>query len=218
MLDTLVSLFAPHSCLGCTTEGGLLCVHCIGRLPRSAERCYRCKALSAHGRTCPPCRRVTKLYSVQVATSYQDIAKELIARLKFSGARAAAVPIAATMSHLTLPDDCVIIPIPTATSRVRRRGYDQAALIAKAIAWRQSKEYDPCLRRVGQHRQVGASRLHRLEQMKDSFVVVDTASVRGRTIVLVDDVVTTGSTLESAAAALKAAGAKRVKAVVFARA
>jgi ComF family protein len=122
------------------------------------------------------------------------------------------------MSGLDLSATCVIVPVPTATSRVRLRGYDQAVLIAKALAQQTRHEYVPCLRRVGQQRQVGASRTQRLQQMEQSFLVGDTTAFRGRHVVLVDDVMTTGATLESAAAIVKAAGAKRVEAVVFARA
>jgi ComF family protein len=158
------------------------------------------------------------LYAVHVATSYRGLAKELIARFKFSGARAAAAVVAGVMSPLVIPQDAVIVPIPTATSRVRLRGYDQATLIAKALASQTNQQYAPALRRTGQHRQVGSSRAQRLKQMKDSFLVWDGAVVQGRHIILVDDVMTTGATLESAADILKTAGAKRVQAVVFARA
>lgn len=218
MLDTLSSLYAPHHCLGCQTEGALLCSSCLTSLSRAPDRCYRCHALSFGGRTCTGCRRHSKLYGVQTVTVYEGFGKELIARLKFSGTRAAAKTIAALMSTLALPADAIIVPIPTATSRVRLRGYDQAMLIGKICAHMAERPFAPILRRIGQHRQVGASRAERVAHMDGSFVVWHPERIRGRTVVLIDDVLTTGATLESAAAVVKAAGAKRVQAVVFARA
>jgi ComF family protein len=149
---------------------------------------------------------------------YQGLGKDMVGRLKFSGAREAARAIAAAMTHLVTQKDAVIVSVPTATSRVRLRGYDQASLIAKALARQTNGEYAHALRRVGQHRQVGASRVQRLQQMENSFIVWNPKHIAGRHIVLVDDVMTTGATLEAAATVLKAAGAKRVNAVVFARA
>jgi len=199
-------------------EGKLLCADCADGLLVAPPRCYRCRRLSIKGRTCEACRRTSRLYAVQAATVYGGIGKDLVGRLKFSGARAAALTVAGAMSGLDLPATCVIVPVPTATSRVRLRGYDQSVLIAKALARQTNREYVPCLRRIGQQRQVGASRTQRLQQMEQSFLVWDTSPLQGRQVVLVDDVMTTGSTLESAAAIVKAAGAKRVEAMVFARA
>lgn len=217
MLDSLISLYAPRQCLGCQAEGSLLCRPCSDSLT-AAARCYHCRALSSAGRTCSSCRRRSGLYAVQVVAKYQDLGKELVGRLKFAGAKDAASVMATTMSLLSLPKNAVIIPVPTATGRIRLRGYDQAALLAKQVARLTKSDYHPCLLRIGQHRQVGATRAERLAQMQQSFLVKNSKFVQGRRIVLIDDVMTTGATLESAAQILKLAGAKRVEAVVFARA
>ncbi|CAN5341627.1 hypothetical protein BH09PAT4_BH09PAT4_08640 [soil metagenome] len=188
-------------------------------LPLVANRCYRCRALSPGGLTCRSCRRSSKLYRVRAVTRYELLAKELLGKLKFSGARAAARTIASVMAEqFEVPAEVVVLHVPTATSRVRLRGYDQAALIAKQFAYLTGANYQSCLRRVGQHRQVGASRAQRLAQMQQSFEVSSRADIVGRHIFLIDDVMTTGATLEAAAATLRAAGAKRVEAIVFARA
>jgi HSP20 family protein len=90
MLDKLISLYAPHECLSCHVEGWLLCTACRRQLALPAPRCYSCHRLSPANRTCEVCRRTSKLFAVHAAADYDGVAKELIARLKFGGARAAA--------------------------------------------------------------------------------------------------------------------------------
>jgi ComF family protein len=114
--------------------------------------------------------------------------------------------------------DFVIVPAPTATSRARHRGYDQAALIARSLATKTEVQYLPVLRRSGQHHQVGSNRAERLRQLQNAYRVIRPANIVGKHVLLIDDVLTTGATLEAAAKVLKAAGAKRVSGVVFARA
>jgi ComF family protein len=145
----------------------------------------------------------------------------LVWKLKFGRARAAADEIAAILAERTAfndPSAVIITHVPTATNRVRQRGYDQAALIAKALASRHGIAYTPLLLRQGKHKQVGASRTARVSQLQQAFSPVRRKHIAGTHVVIVDDVVTTGATLTAAAAALKAAGARKVEAIVFAQA
>jgi ComF family protein len=115
-------------------------------------------------------------------------------------------------------ENVVIVHVPTASSRVRRRGYDQARLLARAISKHTGLPHRPLLTRMGQHHQVGARREQRVTQLASAFRVSNPKPVDGNHIILIDDVLTTGATLEAAARALKAAGAKRVDGLVFAQA
>lgn len=221
MFESIVAWYAPHVCIGCNRPGDLLCLGCQEGLPAATSRCYRCRALAESGRTCAACRRQSPLYSVRVVTDYEGVSKDLVRKFKFDGARAAARPIARTMNTLLSDDQglLVLVPIPTASSRRRHRGFDQARLIARELAAQSAFDYSPLLGRLGQTRQVGSTRHQRLLQLTHSFYVRGSAKrVTGQHIILVDDVMTTGATLEAAAATLKAAGARRVEAIVFARA
>jgi len=219
MLDAVLSLVAPHVCLQCKAEGSLWCAACRTTAPLAAERCYRCHALSNGSRTCKSCRSASPLYSVQAATRYEGCAKQIIWKLKFDRAKAAAETLAEVMAdRLTPAVDMVIVPVPTSTSRVRQRGYDQATLIARYFARHAGQKPVPALMRLGRQQQHTAARAQRLSQLSHAYIVPRPELVTGRYVVLVDDVITTGATLEAAARTLRAAGAKRVSAIVFAQA
>ncbi len=200
-IDTLLSKLAPHVCLSCGQEGSLLCRACGDIL--SDPTIYFLQG---------------NLDSVRSATSYEEFARDLVWQLKFRGAQAAADIMARHMTILIQPDDtgAVIVPVPTASRRVRQRGFDQAKLLARQLSRLTGLRYDDCLRRYGQTEQVGASREQRLLQLKNAFRLKRTITP-GSHLILVDDVMTTGATLEMAATTLIKAGADRIDGVVFAQ-
>jgi ComF family protein len=142
------------------------------------------------------------------------MAKELVGRLKFYGAQAAAKQMTARLLPV-LPAEALIVPVPTANKRVRGRGYDQAKLLARELSRQSRLPYLDCLVRSGHTHQVGSSRQQRQQQLRGAFRIIDPAKIRGCCILLVDDVVTTGATLEAAAQTLGIAGADRIEAAVF---
>lgn len=218
MIEHIINLIAPHYCLGCEKQGSLLCDACLVALPRLPSRCYGCGVLTAEFAPCRRCAQAAALHKVWSLTLYESHAKALIHKLKFEHASAAAPVIAASMADsLPAGTDWIVTHVPTATSRIRQRGYDQAQLIARELARRMNCAYAPLLARAGQQRQVGQSRQARIMQLAGSFKSLK-RSVRGKHVLLVDDVVTTGATLDAAAAALKKAGAVRVDAATFAAA
>jgi len=106
-----------------------------------------------------------------------------------------------------------VVPVPPAPSRLRRRGFDPAGELAAALAERLDTPLEPCLVRRGGRRQVGRRRAERLGQPPR----IQASSAAPRSVLLIDDVLTTGATMSACAQALRAAGAARVVAVTFAR-
>lgn len=219
ILDKLIGVVAPHQCVGCGREGSLLCVSCAPKLPLAISRCYRCHRVSEHFRTCASCRRSSKLFAVIARTRYENAAEALVQKLKFANAAAAAGDVARELASL-MPDTgpVIITHLPTANSRVRGRGYDQAKLIAKSLATSTHRPYASLLSRIGQERQVGASRADRLEHASTMFRARNSSRLVGATIIIIDDVITTGASLEAAARVLRAHGAKRTYGLVFCQA
>jgi ComF family protein len=225
IFDSLLSLVAPYDCLGCGAEGSLLCAACRAGLTAAVARCYKCHAASPGFATCPICRPVSPLRVVWPAVKYRESAKDLIWKLKFGRGQAAAAEAAGIICQQLGPRrrklsaaSIIITHAPTATSRVRQRGYDQAQLIALSLSRELELPYHRLLARRGHQEQIGASKAQRALQLSGAFYAVHPSRIRGAHVIVVDDVITTGATLEAAATALLAAGARRVDAVVLAQA
>lgn len=200
LLDDLLSFIVPHLCLGCQVEGSLLCGHCR-RLLAATERYYL----------------KNSQVNVLAVTSYEGLAKVLVWRLKAGGAQAAARVMAECMAPLVQATPAsVLVPIPTATSHIRERGYDQVRLITRELSRVTQVPYRRYLRRSGQVHQIGANRTTRLLQLQHALQASTVLDGQKRYI-LVDDVVTTGATLDVAARALQQAGARHIEAVTFAQ-
>jgi len=219
MISKILNFLAPYNCLICGHEGELVCTYCLPDLGEPIpSRCYICQAAAVDYAVCKKCRRSSKLKHVRVYTEYKGYAQQLIYALKYGHSRDATAVIADCLADYDLDSQAVIVPIPTATSRRRIRGFDQSQLIAKYLAQKSGLVMTSALARSGQSRQVGSKRDQRLKQLGSAFRVVKPHAVRGKAVVLVDDVLTTGATIEAAASVIKAAGAKQVDAVIFAQA
>ncbi len=219
LAEAIIRVVTPHECLFCNSEGSLLCSDCWFRLGRQTKnQCYICRQTSSNCKTCKQCKKRSNINHVWIRSKYVFTPKNLVQALKYERKKEAYQIMAKAMleSIPKLNLKTVIVPVPTATSRKRQRSYDQAELLAKEIARLLNLPYQKLLIRIGQTRQVGSKRSQRLKQLNGSYLVP--RNIRGMHILMVDDVLTTGSTLESAAKALKASGAKKIKAVVFARA
>lgn len=221
LIEQFYRIFAPFDCVACGNEGDILCPDCSKlHLKSVPSRCYRCYRLVDSFTTCRGCHRSTPLSSVWFCTFYDSIPRKVIHALKFNFSRDAAKLIAQHMSEVLppLPDGTILVHVPAASSHVRQRGFDQSALIARELARLLNLPHVHALARIGQQRQVGAAGATRREQMKDAFRVISPSTVSDSSILLVDDVLTTGSTVESAALEIKKCGAKTVSAVCYAQA
>jgi ComF family protein len=220
VMEKLVALVAPHTCLICGDEGAVICDWCLPDFALPVpSRCYRCQKYNPDCKVCSRCRRQSRLAHVWVCSEYDERAKALIHAYKFDRKQAAAQPLATLLAQVlpSLPGDTVVTHVPTASSRVRQRGYDHAQLVARALAGQLGLPYRPLLRRITQTRQVGAKRSVRLRQMERAFTAIEGTLPPKALVLIVDDLVTTGATLEAAATELRRAGARTVDAAVFAQ-
>lgn len=222
---TLAEALFPRRCSGCERTGSILCPACAATVPLvPTPQCGRCGRPLPAGAACPTCREFPlALDGIRSVYRYASPLKEALGRFKYVGARVAGADLGPLLTaHLAahpLPVDGVA-PVPLHPNRLRARGFNQAEALANGMA--ATAGLPLLLHAVERVRDTPPqarqpSRAHRHANMQAAFRA-DPAVVAGRSILLVDDVCTTGATLNAAAEALKAAGAAQVWALTLARA
>lgn len=232
IFNPILDLILPRRCILCGIELGSghpktrLCTSCGKTLsPFGQLRCAFCGSISQNGRTCAPCRRHHHLDRLLVACNYGRppiirIVKECKYRFIEDLARDMARIMIERFGSSTISVDTLIVPVPLHPKRLRWRGFNQAEVIAKTLAKHFKVEVVPSILYRTSLAKPQADILNRYERIKNiagAFGIRHPEVVAGRPVVLVDDVSTTGATLDACATLLKSAGATDVTAMVFAR-
>ncbi len=231
--EMALQIVYPPRCLACGealfgSAPAPLCAPCAARLQLLDDRaCRFCNApagtYAALGADCERCRRRGLAFTRAAAVAvYAPPVREVIHAFKFKGLTAAAESLAAMMAercraaHFPSQIDAVV-PVPLHRRRLRERGYNQAEMLARGVARRLQAplRLDILVRLRYTPAQARLPHIQRLTNPGGAFAA--TASLSGATVLLVDDVMTTGATLSDCARALRAAGARRAYALVFAR-
>ncbi|MBQ8971506.1 MAG: ComF family protein [Clostridia bacterium] len=196
-------LYPPRArCVGCDDETGhevpWFCEACMARLEEAREGAFA----------------VNGFDGAFSAFAYAGPAGGAVRWLKYNGLRALAEPMAAEMARCascewTLPRDALVVPVPMHMRRLKRRGYNQSALLAKHLAKALGLECREAISRVRDTpQQAKLERDERRKNVKGAFQA--NSEVSGKTVLLVDDVFTTGATAKECARALKRAGAVKI--------
>lgn len=209
----------PQRCLVCAGAGAQLCATCRDALPRLVPPlCERCGAPAALPvRRCRECSgRRLGFGQARAAVAYDASVQRLVLGWKERGLRRLAADAAALVAEcLPRPQAELVAFVPADPRRLGERGHHPAERLARALGRRWGIRCEPVLVRTGRsERQRGLSLLERRRNAAGAFAASRAVS---DSVVLVDDVYTSGATVSAAAAALRAAGAPRVDVVTFAR-
>ena len=229
IFDTLF----PTFCLGCETPRAWLCDDCCGKIPlRHEQRCPHChKHITPFGYTCVACSQKCSLDGLFIASHYQvPLLSSALHTYKYRFLEKLSLPLGIFLSKalqstdIPLPD--FILPVPLHVRRLRFRGFNQSALLAQVLANALTPAmkipvlYNCLLRiRYTTPQMKTKSRKERLNNLKDAFTLnrENKKLIKGKLLWLIDDVATTGTTLEECAKVLKKSGAKYVFGIVLAQ-
>lgn len=218
----------PPRCGGCGTivdQVDSFCAPCWSKLDfLGASGCSRCglPLQATEAEICAAClARPPRLDRIRAAVAYDDISRSIVMRLKYGR----KVALARTMSRFMQPllgevsKGAMLVPVPLHRQRLWSRGFNQSVIVARDLSKRTGVPVaTDILRRVRATPPLkGMTMRQRRRTVAGAFQVDPRATLKGRTIVLVDDVFTTGSTANACARALKRAGAERVDLISWAR-
>ena len=211
----------PKECLGCGQEDTFLCYKCQLAIPLLKDPvCFLCnKNFSTRG-VCDSCQVDYSLDQIIIATQYQNtLAEKIISNLKYHFVVELVEPLVGLLSEQIrakqinlILQSAILIPVPIHYRRFLKRGFNQSELIAEKLAelYHCVLETDVVKRTKNSRPQVGKNRQQRIENVQDSFAVLSSEKVLGKTVVVLDDVFTTGATMNELARVLKNAGAQQV--------
>lgn len=213
----LANFFFPCACLGCGKTGGWLCEDCVEGLERMHEpRCRRCgKELLADG-SCPLCSVLREIAfdAVRSAFVYDGTIRDAIHKFKFKQKLGLSYTFANAIFSVYLNQNWQVdwvLPVPISKERLNERGYNQSAWVAKTFSLKSDLPYtvNGIWKRRNTAHQAALTESERRKNLGGAFKA-EPVIVKGKSVLLIDDVLTTGTTINECARALRNAGAERV--------
>ncbi|MFA5323765.1 MAG: ComF family protein [Smithella sp.] len=235
VFSNLSEVIFPPKCLGCaeiikSSNGQIFCSTCNGEINFiNGSICPVCGTTfsdsPAESHLCGDCLEKRPYFSYARAVfSYEDIILNAIHQFKYNRNISIGEMLASFMADFSFPginytDYCMIIPVPLHIKRLRERGFNQSLILARTIGEKQQIPVNFSLlkRKKFTLTQTGSNKKERKQNIKGAFEVSDPRKIVDKNIILVDDVYTTGATVNECAKTLIKAGAQRVSVLTIAR-
>jgi competence protein ComFC len=222
-LDSCLDIFFPPYCVGCSRQGEIWCQDCVQKIePISGRLCPSCGLPLISTMQCGSCRSEELPFHVRSYAWYRGPICRALVQLKYRPDRRLSDWLANRLIEIVSREawpSMTVVPVPLSRKKFNRRGYNQVDLIASGVARKLGQPYRAsALRRIRDTRsQVGLSPDARRRNVQGAFGA-DSRKVRGKNILIIDDLFTTGATLLACTQALRSAGAELVFALTVARA
>jgi ComF family protein len=219
-----LNLLFPKWCIGCGKEGELICQSCLSSLPRvTPPLCPKCGRPQSSGILCPTCVSwQANIDGIRSPFRFDGVTRQAIHQLKYRNLRTLAALLALLLNDYLVSNPLpveVLVPVPLHRKRLRERGYNQSSLLARGLGKLHNLPVvDNCL--IRQRPSPPQARTSNVEERKsnvaDAFTCRD-QRLQDKQVLLIDDVATSGATLDACAKALKEAGASSVWGLTLAR-
>jgi ComF family protein len=216
IFDFTLDIFFPRRCVACGKYGLFLCHGCASEIEyMKTPVCLKCGKITHQGEFCLRCRRDYVINGILYSTAYDNkIMQDLLHNFKYNR----IVELGEILGEIITNrirnlrfDNTVVVPVPLHSRREAERGYNQSEILARKISSNLGFSGGNALNRVkNTQTQVGLRKEERIKNMQDAFCCSDIELIDKKVVLLIDDVVTTGATLNECAKVLKAAGAKKV--------
>ncbi len=232
MIKLLLNLLLPVSCGVCgknlNFKESYICKNCFTNLEIvNLQGCRFCGKLerieTENGFFCSMCAgSFSEIDEIFTACRYGDNIKKLIINFKYNNKRYLGGTLAGLLVKLyfvnNISDSDIVTGIPLSTARFRERGYNQSEILAKSFSKKTQIKLNKQIlnRKKSTLIQVDLNRKDRLKNMESAFWFVGRKKIKGKKIILIDDVATTGATLQNAAKVLKNAGAEKITVLIIA--
>jgi len=230
----ILDFFFPKTCVLCQKEGSFLCLDCFSKIQiKFGPHCPFCQKRIPEGRICQTCKKKNNLSLdgfVNIVSYGDKDVRTIIDSFKYDFLEQLHKPIFALfikyfkqnqeIEFIKNPDDFILIPIPLFWRRLHWRGFNQAENLGGSLSQFLHIPFKKhVLKRVKNTSPLAKikNEKHRREEIKDAFSIKNKDKIKGKKIILIDDVATTLSTLDEAARLLKASGTKEVLGLVFAK-
>lgn len=223
VLNACLNLIFPPYCVGCNRLGTIWCQECIRTIKTiSGQLCMSCGLPLNAEKSCVSCRMKNYPFQVRSYAWYREPLRHALVQLKYRPDRRFAGWLADRLVEIVEREaweKLIVIPVPLSRKKFFRRGYNQVDLVASALAHRLELPYKPnAIRRIKDTQsQVGLSPEARMINVQGAFMA-EYKKIRGESILIIDDLFTTGATLLACTRALMRAGAVNVYALTVARA
>ena len=222
--EVALDFLFPKWCVGCRQRGDFICPVCLNSIVRiSAPVCPRCGRPQISDILCPGCVSWSAaIDGIRAPFRFDGVIRQAVYELKYHNIRSLALPLARLINDYLMSNPLpgeIMVPVPLHRKRLRERGYNQSGLLAMELGKLTNLPVvDDCLVRQkhtsAQAKTAAVAERH--SNVEDAFIC-SSSDVRGKTVLLIDDVATSGATLNAGATALKAAGASSVWGLALAR-